>query len=300
MPPLRQAVLEVLQPGVGMSLQDLGRRGWKRFGVPPGGAMDEHAARWANVLSGNRPEAPVLELLLQGARLRALTRIEVAVTGGAASTLAGGNPRGWGTFVLNPDDELRLPPFEAGVWTYLSVPGGFIDQCWFGSVSVFPRGGLGLPIPAGAVLQRPPTTRPPMEEGVSRRWVHPSEQRDYLRPPPVPVWPGPQWDLFTEAARTTFFQQDWSVSSNSDRTGYRLTGSSIGPAADTIPSEPVLPGSIQVPPDGQPIITMRDGPTVGGYPKLGLVAPGALSWLSQIRPGQKVHFVRAGTPPTPP
>ncbi len=299
----RQAIFEVLNPGVGLSLQDFGRRGWRRFGVPPGGAMDEHAARWANVLLGNRPDAPTLEMLLHGARLRALTAIEVALTGAAANTLSGGDPRGWGTFLLNPDDELRLPPSEAGVWTYLAVPGGFVDQLWFGSVSVFPRGGLGGPIPAGTLLERRKPVPPGPQPGITRRWVHPSEQRDYLHIPPIPVWPGPQWNLFSEDARSAFFDQDWIISPSSDRTGYRLAGTSMGPATATIPSEPVLPGSLQVPPDGVPIVTMRDGPTVGGYPKLGLVDPAHLSWLAQCRPGQRARFARWHGPtrgPLPP
>ena len=116
------------------------------------------------------------------------------------------------------------------------------------------------------------------------------ERRDYESPPPLRVWRAPQWDLFSEADREIFFAQEWAVSSQSDRVGYRLTGRPLKPSAPPILSEPVLVGSIQIPPDGQPIVTMRDGPTVGGYPKLGLVEAADVSWLAQCRPGVKVRF----------
>jgi antagonist of KipI len=104
------------------------------------------------------------------------------------------------------------------------------------------------------------------------------------------VWRGPQWDEFTEADRTFFFNRAWTVSSQSDRVGYRLTGEPLVTPHRSLLSEPVLPGTIQVPENGQPIVTMRDGPTVGGYAKLGLVEPTDLSWLAQCRPGQAVRF----------
>ncbi len=288
-----EPVLELIEPGLGASLQDLGRHGWKRYGVPPGGALDRHAARWANLLLGNLPHEPVLELLLQGARLRALRRIELAVTGAAAATPGG---QGWRTFVLEPDRELTFPPPPAGIWTYVAIPGGFAATRWFGSVSVFPRGGLGERLAAGTVLGRSESPASPAYPGVAQRWLVPDQQRNYLQPPPLPVWPGPQWELFRDADRLGFFQRDWTVSARSDRTGYRLEGAPLAGAAEAIPSEPVLPGSIQIPPDGQPIVTMRDGPTVGGYPKLGLVDPLHLSWLAQCRPGQTVRFVLAPLP----
>lgn len=286
-------VLELLDAGCGASLQDLGRRGWKRFGVPPGGALDDHAARWANLLVGNPMNLPVLELLLQGAVVRARRTVELAVTGAAVDANSGGR---WRTWLLKAGEEIAVPPSRGGVWTYLAVRGGWVGPRWFGSVSIYPRGGLGESLAAGAVLQRPGGSLPAWPPGVGHRWLDPQEQRDYLRPPAIPVWPGPQWDLFPEPSRRTFFEQAWRISSRCDRTGYRLEGEAIPVAAESIPSEPILPGSIQVPPDGVPIVIMRDGPTVGGYPKLGRVDPGALSWLAQCRPGQEVRFCEVPSP----
>jgi allophanate hydrolase subunit 2 len=116
------------------------------------------------------------------------------------------------------------------------------------------------------------------------------ECRNYSEPPSLRVWPGPQWDSFSEADRQSFFSAEWRVTSQSDRVGYRLTGPFLKTQTTQIISEPVRVGSVQVPENGQPIVTLRDGPTVGGYPKLGMIDPADVSWLTQCRPGQKVSF----------
>lgn len=283
---MSRPILEVLDPGLGLSFQDLGRCGWKRFGVPPGGALDEHAAQWANVLVGEPLNQPVLEILLHGARFRALAQIEVALTGAAAT----GHGLRWQTQVLECDDVLAIPRPTVGVWSYLAVRGGFVAQRWFGSVSIFPRGGLGSPLTRGSRIDGPVPTPARSPRGIGSRWVDPRELRDFAAPPPLTIWPGPQADLFEIATRDALLTTEWQISARSDRTGYRLQGSPLAAAARTIPSEPVIPGSIQIPPDGQPIITMRDGPTVGGYPKIALVDPGDLARLAQCRPGQRVRF----------
>lgn len=298
-----ETALEIVDPGLGVSLQDLGRRGWKRFGVPPGGALDDHAARWANLLLGNPLNEPVLEILLHGACLRARCRLEIALTGAIGIPGRGA----WCTRSLEPGEDLVLPPPAAGLWTYLATPGGFLGPRWFGSVSIFPRGGLGEPLTAGVILHRPVASVRLGSSAIGRRWVDPGEQRDYAHPPPLRVWRGPQWDLFPESSRAAFLNRPWRISARSDRTGYRLEGEPLAVPDVSLPSEPVLPGSIQVPPDGQPIVTLRDGPTVGGYPKLGVIDPQDLAWFVQCRPGQFAAFTIAEVstpavlpPPVPP
>jgi len=278
-------VFEILQPGLGATLQDRGRPGWRRFGVPPSGAMDDHAAHWANRLLDNAPDAPVVEFLLQGAKLRALSETWIAVTGADAEA----SVSTWRAVRTNEDDVLQFPASRSGVWVYLAVESGFEGPRWLGSASVYARGRLGQPAASGSVLCRATNTCFELPRGVAGRVVDWHERRDYDSPPPLRVQRAPQWDLFSEADRELFFSQEWAVSSQSDRIGYRLTGRPLKPLAPIL-SEPVLVGSIQIPPDGQPIVTMRDGPTVGGYPKLGLVEAADVSWLSQCRPGVKVRF----------
>jgi 5-oxoprolinase (ATP-hydrolysing) subunit C len=285
---MAQEAFEILEVGLGITLQDLGRVGWRRFGVPPSGAMDDHAMAWANRLLSNPRETPVLELLLQGARLRALRRLWMAVTGADAQA----NVAVWRTVRVQENDVIEWPRNRSGVWSYVAVEGGFDETHILGSASSYPRGGLGRPIMPGEQLHKSSSSDFNLPHPVASRVVDWSERRDYYHPPTLRVWPGPQWALFDENAQEQFFAQNWKVSSQSDRVGYRLEGEPIRAPAQEIVSEPVLTGSVQVPPNGQPIVTMRDGPTVGGYPKIGLVDPADISWLAQCRAGTEVRFQR--------
>ena len=289
---MSSGVFKVLDAGLGATVQDHGRVGWRRFGVPPSGAMDDHAAGWANRVLDNPPAAPVVEFLLQGARLEALADTWIAVTGADAEA----SVPTWRAVPVRAGELIQFPHIHSGVWLYVAVEDGFVAQRVLGSVSAYPRGRLGKPLAKGDVLCRAagqPFALPTAVAGRSVAW---SERRNYEAPPPLRVWLGPQRDSFDEATRAAFFEQEWTVSSQSDRVGYRLTGTPLTPRAKQILSEPVRVGTVQVPESGQPIVTMRDGPTVGGYPKLGLVDPADVSWLAQCRPGQKVRFQLVSEP----
>jgi KipI family sensor histidine kinase inhibitor len=282
--------LRILSAGVGLGPQDLGRPGFARFGVPPGGAMDPAAAAWANRLLDNPVAATVLELCLQGQRLEVLGDGWLAVTGSAA-------PRGHGrnsAFRVRTGDVLEFGPGLAGVWTCLAIPGGWDGPALLGSRSANPRAGIGHSGRAGDVLAAAGETGLRLPPSVAARRLPWGEDGDFGRPVSMRVWPGPQWDSFSASDRERFFRGEWNVSSQCDRVGYRLTGAPLRPEPAQIISEPVLPGSIQVPANGQPIVTMPDGPTIGGYPKLGLVDPADLARLAQCRPGQNVRFRPVG------
>jgi biotin-dependent carboxylase-like uncharacterized protein len=280
---------EVVNPGLAMMVQDRGRMGWRRFGVPPGGVMDDHAAVWANRLLENPFDAPVLELMLQGARLRVLSSCWIAITGADAEA----NVPMWRALHVQAGDLLQFPRNRVGVWTYLAVENGFFGRSLLGGVGVSPRAHLGRTCQPSDILQRQPGRTFALPPGVGGRWIGLTERRDYWAPPALRIWPGPQWDDFGDACRSAFFKQEWTLSAQTDRVGYRLTGTPLTGRLGEIISEPVRIGSIQVPENGLPVVTMRDGPTVGGYPKLGMIEPADLSWLVQCRPGQKVRFVPA-------
>ena len=282
-------VFEILDPGIAATLQDRGRIGWRRFGVPPGGVMDEHAAHWANRLLDNPSGAPVVEFLLQGAKLKALRGTWIALGGAAAA-----NVPTWRAIRMSEGELLEFPMSVSGVWIYLAVEGGFAGKRLLGSVSVYTRGQLGRPFVRGDVLCRAAAAHFQMPGGVAGRVVDWHEQRQYESTPVLRVWRGPQWNSFSDSDHELFFAQQWTVSPQSDRVGYRLTGTALRPSEAQIASEPVLVGTIQIATNGQPIVTMRDGPTVGGYPKLGLVDCADISWLTQCRPGVKVRFGLAG------
>ncbi len=268
-------VLEVVRVGMGCSVQDLGRVGWKRFGVPPGGAMDRHAAVWANRLVGNPDGAAVLEFLLQGAEVRVLADCRVAVTGADAGT----EVEAWHAVDVGAGQTISWRRARRGLWSYLAVAGGLDVPRFFGSASAYPRGGIGRVAEAGDVFS---SRGDAAGDGrTAGAWAWWEDRRDYGAPPEIRVWPGPQWGEFSEDVRREFLETEWAVSSRSDRVGYRLDGGRLEPPKGEMISEPVLAGSIQVPPNGQPIVTMRDGPTVGGYPKIGLVDAASLDWVAQ-------------------
>jgi biotin-dependent carboxylase-like uncharacterized protein len=276
----------VLDPGMGLSLQDGGRHGWRRYGVPVGGMMDSHAGAWANQLLGNAPDAPVLEVMQQGAKLAALRPLWIAVCGADL----GANVAMWRAVHLQADEVLSFERSRSGVWTYVAVEGGFSDDPVLGSVSVSPRVSLGTIPQRGTILRRWEGVSFMLPQGVAGRVVPYSEQRNYLKPPPIRLMPGPQWDSFPAALRHSFMNQAWTLSSRSDRTGYRLEGQPLKWHVPSMISEPVRVGTVQLPEGGLPIITLRDGPTVGGYPKIGYVHPDDLSWVVQSRAGQTIQF----------
>lgn len=303
--PEGEPVLRILDLGLGMSLQDAGRPGFRRFGVPTSGTMDPVTAGWANRLLDNPPDAPVLELCLQGQRFEALRNGWIAVCGGS-------HPRGrapYRAFRIRAGETLDFGPGDSGVWSYLAVPGGFHAEAFLGSRSDNPRAGIGRTLKPGDSLQRNPATQWDLPSGVASRGVSPDHCGNDPDLGPLRVWPGPQWKQFDEENQRRLFENVWRVTSQCDRVGYRLQGDlDVQPGANrptmtppgslawtggSLISEPVLPGSIQVPADGQPIVTLHDGPTLGGYPKIAWIDPRDLPRLVQRRCGDPVRFTLA-------
>jgi biotin-dependent carboxylase-like uncharacterized protein len=249
--------------------------------------MDDHAAEWANRLLENPSNAPVLEVLGPGARLRFQRDTWIAITG------AKGKWPAWRAMQMHAGEILEMREIEGGLWSYVAVKDGFECGVWLDSASAYPRAGFGQLLGAGNVLCRKQVSDLALPAAISARVAPWTEQRNYSKPPPLRVWRGPQWDLFSEEMRDHFFAQAWTVSTQIDRVGYRLSGEALTHRIGELISEPVIPGTIQVPENGQPIVTMRDGPTVGGYAKLGVLDERDISWLAQVQPGRQVRFVLA-------
>ncbi|MFZ9932415.1 MAG: biotin-dependent carboxyltransferase family protein [Chthoniobacterales bacterium] len=271
----------MIAPGCGATWQDAGRPGWKRFGVPPGAWMDATAARSANRLLGNAEDAVVLELALQGARFLVVADGWLAVAGASM-----GWPPGTARQVRR-GEELSFTRHRGGVYAYLAAPGGWVAPQILGSASVSARSGLGRPLAKGDVLSchhHPASPDAPRGGEAQPAAAYPLHLE-------INVWRGPQWREFSEAARRIFFGTRWTVSAQLDRMGVRLTGATIATPPATMPSEPVLPGSVQITGGGEPVVTMRDGPTVGGYPKIAWLDEEACRRVAQIPPGGTVAFL---------
>lgn len=243
--------------------------------------MDANAAHAANHLLANKPEAVVIELALQGAKFRALRDGWLALAGASMGWPPGTVRR------VSRGEELVLTRHENGVYAYLAAPGGWVAPEILGSAAVSARCALGRVLAEGDTLAcREDPTRPgwnPIEYSAAMESYAPSIE--------VATWRGPQWKDFSDEALGLFFDTTWTVSSSIDRMGVRLIGPAIAVAAADMMSEPVPVGSVQVTGEGQPVVTMRDGPTVGGYPKIVWLDEDACRRVAQVPPGGTINFL---------
>ena len=283
--------MEVVRPGPLTTVQDRGRTGVASLGVPRAGALDPDAYRLANRLVGNGPDAAVLEATLGGVALRALEPLLAAVVGAPAPVLVDGRAVAWGAPVPVPAGAvLAVGAPTSGLRCYLSVAGGFAVPPVLGSRSADLLAGLGPPpLAAGQVLPVGRPTGPPC-------WIDPL---------PLPAPPhelllgldlGPRADWFAPEALRTLDAGRWAVSPASNRVGLRLTGPALErlPGRGELPSEGMVLGAVQVPPDGLPVVFLADHPTTGGYPVLGVVPAADLTAVAQAVPGTPVRFARSG------
>jgi KipI family sensor histidine kinase inhibitor len=288
--------LQVLEPGLLTTVQDHGRFGQRRWGVGWAGAMDAPALAAANVAVGNPPEAAGLECTLQGPRLLVRAPVHFAVSGSLGAVL---HRADLGEWRVAPRTRVLARPgnvlaFERdGLRAWVAFAGGIDVPGVLGSRSTDLAGGFGgyegRPLREGDLLAVGPRPRLPAEEMHREEAVPAGGDTLTLR-----VVLGPQEDHFTAEALRVFFASAYGVHESSDRVGCRLEGPPLahsGPAE--IVSDGMLPGCVQVPPDGQPIVTGPDSPTTGGYPKVATVITADLPRLAALRPGRsQVRFER--------
>lgn len=279
---------EVLHPGVHTALQDMGRPGFMRYGIPISGAADRFSAEIANLLVNNESSAAVLEITFFRLDLRALDDLCLVVTGGDLSPVLNGSPLPlWQPLFIGRGDRLTFRARKKGLRAYLAVSGGFAGPVYLGSRSVFRRGLMGDVLQAGQILETEKASRPEIGAGpFPAAWIPDFSGEVLLR-----VIPGPQEDRFTARGRRSFYSGEYTLSHQSDRMGYRLQGPPVEQARGSdIISEPVVPGAIQVPGDEQPIILLWDAQVSGGYTKIATVISTDLDRLAQVTPGEKVRF----------
>lgn len=317
--------VEITAPGVLVTVQDLGRSGWRRFGVPLAGALDSGLLRIANRLAGNADASPALEFFLLGPRFLAIDApVQLAFAGDFAVTLlhAGGRRvlASWRSVTLQPGDALQVGALRSGRVGYIALAGLAVAPV-LGSASTYARarlGGIGgRALAAGdrltvaAVAAGPHGGAPaeqmfggaPAEPGFGGVPAEPGQGRAsvdrVLRTPPaasdgpIRVVIGPQDDHFDAAALAVFFGAAYRLSRDADRMGLRLEGPPLRHRPDKgaeIVSDAAVPGSIQVPGNGQPIVLLADGQTAGGYPKIATVASADLARLASAPVGTVLRF----------
>lgn len=290
--PGAQALIEVLRPGLLTTVQDRGRFGFQKFGVPVSGGVDETALRMANVLVGNPQGAAALEMTALGPQLRFLAHAVVALTGAEVEGDLDGRPAPWyGSFQVRAGQVLDVRACTRGLRAYLAVAGGIDVPALLGSRSTCLAakfGGLqGRALMVGDVL----AGWSPSSLGEAGRVVPDAWRPRHGGPVALRVVMGPQDDAFTEAGRRTFLESTYQVSPHADRMGYRLDGPVIAHrgSADII-SDWVPLGGVQVPGDGKPIILLADRQTTGGYPKIATVIKPDIGVVAQLLPGDGLSF----------
>ncbi|MEO5624535.1 MAG: biotin-dependent carboxyltransferase family protein [Dokdonella sp.] len=311
----------VLKAGLLTTLQDRGRCGLAAIGVGHAGPMDVVSFRLANALVGNADTAAALEISVLGPRLRFETDATIALTGARFDMRVDAQAASsWQSTRIKAGSVLDLGSAQRGARAYLAIAGGFTVDAVLGSRSTDVNAGLGplngrplaagdrLVISAATAMASHPGATP--QRGSTRsidassskpRWptstwsLDPRPWFDADIDQPIHLIRGAHWTALDASSRIALFAQVFRIDADSNRVGYRLKGPRLALGAPLeLVSEPVAFGTLQLPPNGEPIALMAEHPTTGGYPRIGQVAAIDLARLAQRRPGDRVHFLEVG------
>jgi biotin-dependent carboxylase-like uncharacterized protein len=283
-------VIKVLDAGPQTTVQDLGRTGQMRYGIPPSGPVDRFAFVLANRLVGNPDTAAALECTLIGPRFEVTTAGVIAVTGADMPVSVNGqDAAAWTTIVVKPGDVVKLGPARTGVRSYIGLAGGLDVPLVLGSRSTYLRGRVGGL--QGRALKKGDELATLASGPVRRRRVAKPAIPDYTGEPTVRAILGPQADRFTAGGVRALFDGRYEVLPQSDRMGSRLRGPRIEHVrGHDIVSDGIALGSIQVPGDSQPIVLLVDRQSTGGYTKMATICSSDIWRVGQARPGQSLRF----------
>jgi len=299
--------IAVLAPGLLTTVQDGGRRGCANLGVGTAGAMDSVALRLANILVGNVENAQALEITLRGPRLRFDADTLIALTGAPLDAGCGGEavPM-WRPVRLRAGAELALGHLRNGARAYLAVAGGVGVKPQLASCSVDLNGGIGgCALAAGDVLPGPAepkslcaSLRDELDAGgaaiAAAKWsLDPAPWFEHASAEPIRVTPGQHFSELDTASQQALLGTAFRIGTDSNRVGYRLAGAQLHVRKPLeLVSAGVVPGTLQLPPGGAPIVLMAEAPTTGGYPRIAHVITIDLPRLAQRRPGDNVRFTQ--------
>ncbi|GBU12186.1 allophanate hydrolase [Enterobacterales bacterium] len=282
-------MLNILRAGIFTTVQDLGRSGYRHLGVSQTGALDAPALRIGNLLVGNDENAAGLEITLGQFSTQFSRAGWIALTGAGCHAELDGKSlwTGW-CYAVKPGQVLTMKTPTRGMRSYLAVSGGIDVPEVLGSRSTDLKtgfGGLaGRPLRDGDALP------------VGKKGSEPKQSigiKQVLFGNRIRALPGPEYQEFSEEARDSFWRTAWQLSPQSNRMGYRLHGHALTRETDReMLSHGLLPGVVQVPHGGQPIVLMADAQTTGGYPRIACVIEADLYNLAQIRLGEPIHFVK--------
>ncbi|WP_419961980.1 biotin-dependent carboxyltransferase family protein [Psychrobacillus sp. BM2] len=294
--------IKVLHHGLMTTIQDLGRYGSQKFGVIVGGAMDSYSLRLGNLLVGNIENEAALEITLYGTTLQFEEETLIAITGGDFLPTINGIPAPlWTPMVVKKDSILKFHTAINGSRAYVAIAGGIDIPEVMGSKSTYLRASIGgykgralqkgdvLPLAHSYDLEYE-TSETNKKNKIS--WsINYNELINFSKHQVIRVIQGTEFDRFDKESQHNLWTEVFTISVQSDRMGYRLEGISLSLSKNfELLSEGVTFGTIQIPPNGQPIILMADRQTTGGYPKIGQVISADLPTLAQLQPTATIQF----------
>ena len=282
---------EIIRAGVNTTFQDQGRSNLYHIGIPFSGAMDSRNYSIANKLTGNKLNSPVIEFAYQGPHLKYTgEKINIAVTGDVvfkiikSGTEIDGNC--YESYQIESGDQINLISTNKSVYGYLAIGGGLDLKLQWNSCSINTKANIGSNDGKKLENGQKINILNINSDQSKRKTNYINSKVENIR-----VIKGPNFHYFSEEGKKIFFEKEFTVSKLSDRMGMRLEGSKIENIVNTnIKSEGLIKGVIQVPADGNPIIMLSDHGTVGGYPKIGVVASVDYDRLVQISSGSKIKF----------
>ena len=278
----------VIKSGFMSTIQDAGRFGLAHYGVSQSGVADEHAASWANHLLANHFNAAVIEITFGHFECIALDDADIVITGADFNfTLNGESIAMWQQNHIVQGEKIHCcgPQKGQGVRAYIAVKGGFNTTSLFNSRSINVREHIGQPLQQGDILDSAVTLSKTLKRSAPDFF-----RPNYSAPLVLHFMPSYQYDNFKPQQLETLLNQTYLIHSASDRTGCRMAGQRITDVPSKMISEGIAYGSIEITTAGQPIILLKDRPTIGGYPKIGTVFSLDLAKLAQRQPGTEITF----------
>ena len=291
--------LRIIKAGIADSLQDLGRFGWQRLGINPTGAMDKFAASLANVIVGNSPNVPVIEMHFPASVFLFQQPSMLALAGADFAATLNGEPLSLHQpVIINKNSVIQFQKPKKGARTYMAVHGGYEIPQWMNSGSTNLKARVGGY--HGRNLQKDDEIS--INQGcdfskiISGKdwfvfpWLADAAWGD-VDTNDIFFLPGNEWNWLTEESQENFLQKEFVITPNSDRMGYRLSATLLNSnVSDELISSAVCFGTVQLLPDGRLIVLMADHQTTGGYPRIAHVITAHHSKLAQLNPGDKIRF----------
>ncbi len=284
-----KAEIEVLQPGLFSTIQDPGRRGFLKYGIPMSGVMDFYAAKFANLILRNNPDSAVLEITQMGPKLRFSHPVKISICGALISPKINNFPiENNRVYKIEAGDELSFGKRKVGCRAYLAISGGFKTKKVLKSRSWFEGVTDNFKLIKSLKLPYESTNESKTETNTSIKFIS-----EYLGTSEIEVFPGPEFDLLSESEQEILKSHNFSIDKNNNRMAIQLQ-EIVENTLKPIITGPVLPGTVQLTPSGKLIVLMRDCQTTGGYPRVMQLSETGMNKIAQKIIGECVSFAFLG------